>query len=63
MAGFRLTLKGLEAREHMVIKTIIDHDKPLVLTLSGGYAPTLKETVEAHSIMYSVAKEYESAYN
>ena len=30
---------------------------PLVLLLSGGYAPTLKETVIAHSQMFEVARE------
>lgn len=54
-----LSLKGLEQRDRMVIKTVTDHDKPLVLTLSGGYAPTLRETVEAHAVMYRAAKEYE----
>ncbi|MDR8392346.1 histone deacetylase [Aliifodinibius sp. S!AR15-10] len=58
-----LTLKGLRERDRMVIETVIEHDKPLVLTLSGGYAPTLRETVEAHALMYSVAKEYESMYS
>ncbi|MFH5831860.1 histone deacetylase [Halalkalibaculum sp. DA3122] len=55
-----LSLKGLEERDRRVIKTAADRDIPLVLTLSGGYAPTLKETVEAHAVMFRAAKEYET---
>lgn len=52
-----LTLNGLLERERIVIETITNKDLPLVLLLSGGYAPTLEETVMAHSQMYKVAKE------
>jgi acetoin utilization deacetylase AcuC-like enzyme len=52
-----LTLNGLIERERIVIETITNKDLPLVLLLSGGYAPTLEETVIAHSQMYKVAKE------
>ncbi len=54
-----LTREGLAERDRMVIETVAGYDKPLVLTLSGGYAPTLRETVEAHALMFSVAREYE----
>jgi acetoin utilization deacetylase AcuC-like enzyme len=57
-----LTLKGLEERERMVISFAVRHEIPLVLLLSGGYAPTLQKTVEAHSIMYRVAKEITAPY-
>ena len=52
-----LTLKGLEERERIVIETVTSKSIPLVLLLSGGYAPTIEETVIAHSKMYSIAKE------
>jgi acetoin utilization deacetylase AcuC-like enzyme len=52
-----LTLKGLRERERIVIETISGKEFPLVLLLSGGYAPTLEETVIAHAQMYKVAKE------
>lgn len=52
-----LTTKGLKRRDRIVIKKVIAEDKPLVLLLSGGYAPTLKETVLAHALMYRSAKE------
>lgn len=50
-----LSLKGLKDREHLVIESVINRNKPLVLLMSGGYAPTLQETVTAHAEMYKVA--------
>ncbi|SMO35684.1 histone deacetylase family protein [Gracilimonas mengyeensis] len=52
-----LTLAGLRERERIVIETITQKNYPLVLLLSGGYAPTLQDTVKAHAQMYEVAKE------
>ncbi|MEX0906302.1 MAG: histone deacetylase [Balneolaceae bacterium] len=52
-----LSVKGIEERDRTVIKYITQKEIPLVLLLSGGYAPTLRETVEAHAIMYHLAKE------
>lgn len=52
-----LTFNGLYNRDRMVIETVTNKDIPLVLLLSGGYAPTLKQTVEAHGLMYKAAKE------
>lgn len=51
-----LTLNGLRDRDRLVIEKVIKHDKPLVLLLSGGYAPSLKETVEAHALMFTIAR-------
>lgn len=52
-----LTLKGLRERDRIVIETITQKDIPLTLLLSGGYAPSVEETVIAHAQMYEVAKE------
>ena len=52
-----LTKKGLHRRDTVVIRKVVGQDVPLVLLLSGGYAPTLKETVLAHALMYKTAKE------
>jgi acetoin utilization deacetylase AcuC-like enzyme len=52
-----LSLNGLRKREEMVIHAVKENDIPLVLLLSGGYAPTLKETVTAHAMMFRVARE------
>src|SRR5690554_510174 len=52
-----LTLDGLEQRDRIVIETVTQKEIPLTLLLSGGYAPTLQETVVAHSKMFGIAKE------
>lgn len=52
-----LTLNGLYNRDRIVIKKVISEDIPLVLLLSGGYGPTLKDTVQAHALMYKAALE------
>lgn len=57
-----LTLNGLRERDRVVIETVTQKDIPMVLLLSGGYAPSLHQTVEAHSIMYFEAKEITKAY-
>lgn len=50
-----LTLNGLRERERMVLRLVSEIDIPLVLLLSGGYAPTVDQTVRAHAIMYEEA--------
>lgn len=52
-----LTLEGLRERDRIVIEYFTQKEYPLVLLLSGGYAPTLKETIIAHAQVYEVAKE------
>ncbi|MEL7834427.1 histone deacetylase [Fodinibius sp. Rm-B-1B1-1] len=52
-----LSLNGLKQRDRIVIEKVVGEHLPLVLLLSGGYAPTLKETVLAHALMYKMAKE------
>lgn len=57
-----LTTRGLEERERYIIGKMTQKEIPFVLLLSGGYAPTLLETVEAHAIMFKCAKEIASPY-
>lgn len=52
-----LTLEGLRERDRIVIETITQWNKPITLLLSGGYAPSLSETVIAHAQMFEIAKE------
>lgn len=51
-----LSLAGLEKREELAISAVTKRSIPIVLLLSGGYAPTFLETVIAHSKMFAVAK-------
>lgn len=52
-----LTLAGLRERDRIVVEMVSQKNIPLVLLLSGGYAPTLQETVIAHSQMFEIAKD------
>lgn len=52
-----LSLKGLRERDRIVIETVTQKNIPLVLLLSGGYAPTVEQTVVAHAQMFEVAHE------
>lgn len=57
-----LTLNGLRERERLVIETVTQKEIPMVLLLSGGYAPTIQQTIEAHAIMYDEAKTITRPY-
>lgn len=58
-----LTMNGLIEREHLVISSAMDQNIPITLLLSGGYAPTVEKTAEAHAILYKTAKElYRNGY-
>ncbi|MEO9884105.1 MAG: histone deacetylase [Balneola sp.] len=52
-----LSLEGLRERDRIVIEMVTQKEISLVLLLSGGYAPTLEETVIAHAQMFEIAKE------
>lgn len=57
-----LTRKGLEERERTVLEYVTQKEIPLTLLLSGGYAPSIRETVEAHAIMFEMAREISAPY-
>lgn len=57
-----LSLNGLEERERLVIEATGKRDFPLVLLLSGGYAPTLEKTIEAHSLLYKTGQHLMQKY-
>lgn len=52
-----LSLNGLYKRDRLVIEKCYDLKIPITLLLSGGYAPTLQETVKAHALMYQAGLE------
>lgn len=52
-----LTPNGLRERERMVLEMFFNKNVPLVLLMAGGYAPTLEETVKAHSVQYETAAD------
>lgn len=50
-----MTLKGLRKRDEIVINFVSEQNIPLVLLLSGGYAPTVNDTVIAHAQQFEAA--------
>jgi acetoin utilization deacetylase AcuC-like enzyme len=48
LGGLRLTKDGLRARDRMVIETVRATGVPLVITLAGGYARCVEDTVAIH---------------
>jgi acetoin utilization deacetylase AcuC-like enzyme len=48
LGGLRLTFDGLRARDRMVVAASCDRAAPLVVTLAGGYARRVEDTVGVH---------------
>jgi acetoin utilization deacetylase AcuC-like enzyme len=49
LGGLRLTRNGLRQRDRMVIETVQAARLPLVITLAGGYARHVEDTVAIHA--------------
>ena len=48
LGRLRLTREGLARRDHLVLSCCVRAGIPVVVTLAGGYATALEETVEIH---------------
>jgi acetoin utilization deacetylase AcuC-like enzyme len=48
LGGLRLTKEGLRARDRLVIEAVRTAGLPLVITLAGGYARDVSDTVAIH---------------
>ena len=48
MGGLGLTIEGLEARDRMVLEGCARRGVPVAVTLGGGYARRLDDTVQIH---------------
>src|SRR6476660_6996931 len=57
LGGLRLTMDGLRRRDRMVIDTVRAAGVPLVVTLAGGYARRLEDTVAIHVATIEEAAE------
>ena len=56
LGGLRLTRDGLRERDRMVIETVTARRLPLVITLAGGYARHVEDTVAIHVATIEEAK-------
>ena len=52
-----LTIKGLRARDEMVLEFAKSKDVPIVTTMSGGYAADINDTVEIHANTIRAVKQ------
>jgi acetoin utilization deacetylase AcuC-like enzyme len=58
LGGLRLTREGLEKRDRLVFGKARAGKIPVAVTLAGGYARKVEDTVLIHSNTVRVAKEY-----
>jgi acetoin utilization deacetylase AcuC-like enzyme len=49
LGGLKLTKAGLAERDRMVLSAVRDAGVPVVLTLAGGYAADVRDTVDIHT--------------
>jgi acetoin utilization deacetylase AcuC-like enzyme len=57
LGGLKLTLHGLEDRDRMVFERANARKLPVVVTLAGGYARRVEDTVQIHTNTIKAAKE------
>jgi acetoin utilization deacetylase AcuC-like enzyme len=48
LGGLKLTLDGLKRRDAMVFESARRHNVPVMVTLAGGYAKRVEDTVQIH---------------
>jgi len=58
LGGLRLTLEGLEQRDRLVFEKAKAKKIPVAVTLAGGYARHVEDTVQIHTNTVRVAKEF-----
>jgi acetoin utilization deacetylase AcuC-like enzyme len=57
LGGLTLTLEGLRARDRLVLGLAREHNTPVAITLAGGYAMDVADTVTIHTNTAKVAAE------
>ena len=58
LGGLKLTLEGLERRDRAVFEKARAKNIPVAVTLGGGYARRLEDTILIHTNTVRVAKEF-----
>jgi acetoin utilization deacetylase AcuC-like enzyme len=58
LGGLKLSLEGLEKRDRLVFEKARVKKIPVAVTLAGGYARRLEDTVQIHANTARVAKEF-----
>jgi acetoin utilization deacetylase AcuC-like enzyme len=58
LGGLKLSLHGLEQRDRLVFEKARAREVPVVVTLAGGYARHVRDTITIHTNTVRVAKEH-----
>jgi len=58
LGGLRLSLEGLEKRDRLVFEKARAKKIPVAVTLAGGYARRVEDTIQIHAHTIRLAKEY-----
>jgi acetoin utilization deacetylase AcuC-like enzyme len=58
LGGLKLSLEGLEKRDRLVFEKARQKNIPVAVTLAGGYARQLEDTIQIHSNTIRAAKEF-----
>ena len=58
LGGLRLSIAGLEKRDRLVFAKARANNIPVAVTLAGGYARSVEDTVEIHANTIRVAKDF-----
>jgi acetoin utilization deacetylase AcuC-like enzyme len=58
LGGLRVSLEGLEKRDRLVFEKARTRKIPVAVTLAGGYARRVEDTVQIHVNTVRVAREY-----
>jgi len=58
LGGLNLTFEGLERRDRLVFEKARAKNIPVAITLAGGYARRVEDTIRIHSSTIRIAKEF-----
>jgi len=58
LGGLRLSIAGLEQRDRLVFEKARSKDIPVAITLAGGYARRVEDTIQIHTNTIRIAKEF-----
>lgn len=58
-----LSKEGLAQRDRMVLHTCRKSVLPVAVTMAGGYAPNIEDTVDIHFQTVQIAAEFQRSYN
>jgi len=58
LGGLKLTVEGLEKRDRLVFTKARSKHIPVAITLAGGYARRVEDTIQIHTNTLRVAKEF-----